>query len=92
MDESATLLLHQVVGQQGQIASDMSAMRSDVTRAITHLEVFDQWRTTANTVMADHESRLRVLERWKYTLAGMVALGGAAAGIVGNLIAAHIIR
>lgn len=36
--------------------------------------------------MPDHEQRIRVLERFRYTLAGMALLGGVAAGSLGYLI------
>jgi hypothetical protein len=83
VDGDAQLLLQQIIGQQSQIAADMSAMRSDVTRALTRLELVDQRDQAAG---ADHEARLRQLERFRYTLAGLAVFGGVTAGFIGDLI------
>ena len=36
--------------------------------------------------LPDHETRLRSLERFRYTLAGLAIVGGAASGYVGYII------
>lgn len=38
------------------------------------------------TDLPDHEARLRVLERFRYTLAGLAIVGGGLSGYVGYLI------
>ena len=80
MDVDAGALLLQ------QIATDVTAMRGEVTKAMTRLEVFDTWRTQIVADVSDHETRLRLLERFRYTLAGMAVIGGVAAGLIGDLI------
>jgi hypothetical protein len=39
----------------------------------------------------DHENRLRALERFRFTLAGLSVVGGVAAGTVGYWVG-HVIR
>lgn len=63
MDDSATLLLQQVLTQQAQIATDTSALRIDLAKAITHMERVDTRNEQADQVHRDHEARLRTLER-----------------------------
>lgn len=86
MDGDAQLLLQQIISQQSQLATDMSAMRSDLTRALTRLELVDQREQSAGQLQADHETRLRLLERFRYTLAGLAVVGGVLAGFIGDLI------
>jgi hypothetical protein len=86
VDADAQLLLQQIIGQQAQIAADMSAMRSDVTRALTRLELVDQRDQAAEQLHRDHEVRLRMLERFRYTMAGAALAGGVIAGFIGDLI------
>jgi hypothetical protein len=40
------------------------------------------------SVLPDHEARLRLLERFRYTLLGVSVTAGAAAGILSSVIAA----
>jgi len=40
------------------------------------------------SVLPDHEARLRMLERFRYTLLGVSVTAGAAAGILSSVIAA----
>ena len=91
-DDSATLLLQQVLTQQAQIAADTSALRIDLAKAITHMERIDTRNESADKLHSDHEGRLRTLEKidadglhalhgrvsalekFRYTLAGGLAL------------------
>lgn len=91
MESGDQLALQTIIAQQGSIASDVSAMRTDVAKALTHLELVEQRNQAADRVHADHEARLRLLERFRWTLGGAVVVGGALAGLIGDLIgrAAH---
>lgn len=91
MDGEASLLLQQIITQQSTIAKDLSAMRAEVAKALTHLEVVDTRNLAAEQLHADHETRLRLLERFRYTLAGMAVIGGVLSGFIGDLIG-HAIR
>ena len=84
------MLLHQIIATQGTIGSDVSAVRSEVGKAITRLEVIETRNRTADLLHSDHETRIRLLERFRYTLAGMAILAGVLAGLVGSWIGAHV--
>lgn len=62
MDAGLTLALQTVLNQQAAIATDVSAMRGDVSKALTRLEVIDQRNKSADDFHRDVEARLRVLE------------------------------
>ena len=81
-DSPLTILL----SQQTQIAADVSSMRVDLGKAMTRLEVVDTWRQGMEHANTDHEARLRLLERFRYTLAGLAVVGGIAAGLIGEVI------
>lgn len=84
--ESESLLLHQIIAAQGAISADLSAMRDNVIKTLTRLEVIEAGNQAANLLHADHETRLRLLERFRYTLLGVSIVVGLAAGIAGDLI------
>lgn len=86
MDGESSLLLQQIITQQSAIASDVSALRAEITKAVTHLEVVEARNRTADQLSRDHETRIRMLERFRYTLAGMAVIGGILAGFIGDLI------
>lgn len=65
---------------------EMVGMRSDVVKALTRIEVLDVRNGEADRLHADHEARLRTLERFRYTLAGLAMIGGVAAGWVGYVL------
>ena len=65
---------------------ELVGMRSDLTRVLAHQEATDLINRGAEQIHADHESRLRMLERFRYTLAGLAVIGGAAAGWAGYLL------
>lgn len=94
VDSGLTLALQTVLGQQAQIAQDVSATRADVGRALAQLQVIDQRNKTADDFHrdaearlrvlearpgqpADHETRIRALEKWRYALPAGVGLGVA---------------
>ena len=65
---------------------ELIGMRNDINKALTRIEVLDTRHTDIDQLGRDHESRLRALERFRYTLAGMAVLGGAASGYIGYLL------
>jgi hypothetical protein len=58
---------------------ELTGMRADVTRALTRIEVIDSRDT-------DHEARIRILERFRYTLMGVAVVVGAGSGYIGYLL------
>lgn len=83
-------LLSEIIRTQGSIGNDVTAMRSDLAQAIIDLAVIKTSSQAAASDIADHETRIRGLERFRYTLAGMAVLAGMAAGIAGSVIGYHI--
>lgn len=83
-------LLSEIIRSQGSISNDVQAMRSDIATAIVDLAVIKTTGQTDRAGIADHEKRLRQLERFRYTLAGIGILAGILAGILGSIIGPHI--
>jgi hypothetical protein len=69
----------------GDLYRELVGMRSDLTRVLAHQEATDLINRSAEQIHADHETRLRALERFRYTLAGLAVIGGAASGWAGYL-------
>lgn len=65
---------------------ELVGMRSDLTRVLAHQEAADLLHRNAEQVSADHETRLRMLERFRYTLAGIALIGSVGAGWVGYVL------
>lgn len=65
---------------------ELTGMRTDVNKALERLAVLDVRNATADTVHVDHEARLRMLERFKYTLLGAATLAGSAAGVLAGVL------
>lgn len=100
------IAVQSMVQQQQAIATDVSAMRADVAKALIRLEVSDaqlQGMVTqiqdhearlrireTITVPSDHEGRLRALEKFRYTIGGFALAGGAVAGWFGQWLAQHV--
>jgi hypothetical protein len=74
----------------GDLYRELVGMRSDLTRVLAHQEATDLLNRNAEQVHADHEARLRVLERFRYTLMGACAFIGVAAGFLGEYLGAHV--
>ena len=66
---------------------ELVGMRADITRALTRIEVIDSRSEEADRLHADHETRLRALERFRFTVAGYALAGGSVMGIIGSFIA-----
>ena len=70
----------------GDLYRELVGMRSDLSRVLAHQEAADLLHRNAEQVQADHEARIRILERFRYTLAGLTAVGGGVMGYVGYLL------
>jgi hypothetical protein len=58
-------------------------MRDDVVKILSKLEALDRDRQTDEDIHRDHEARLRMLEAFRWKLAGAgLALGGLAASFI----------
>jgi hypothetical protein len=69
---------------------EMSGMRADVGRALERLTVVEVRNSAADTIHTDHEARIRVLERFRFTLMGAAMLAGSAAGVIATLITSGV--
>ena len=65
---------------------EIVGLRADVGRALTQIEVLQTRNTEADRIHADQEARLRILERFRYTLGGLALVGGTLAGWLGYLL------
>ena len=106
VDSGLTMALQTLLSQSQTTGNDVSALRADVAKALTHLEVIDQRNRQADDLHRDYEARLRVLEarpdladmptrvaaleRFRYTVAGLAVAGGVVAGWVGQWVAVHV--
>ena len=63
----------------------MILLSQDMTRALTLLD-------SAASTDRDHEGRIRILERFRYTLLGVASAVGIASGVASSVIAALITR
>jgi hypothetical protein len=65
---------------------ELIALRADVGRALIAIEVLQVHNTDADKSHADQETRIRLLERFRYTLGGLSVIGGTLAGWLGYLL------
>jgi hypothetical protein len=70
----------------GDLYRELVGMRSDLSRVLAHQEATDLINRGAEQIHADHETRLRALERFRFTLGGVAVVVGAASGYVGYLL------
>ncbi len=68
------------------LLDELKGLRGDLTRVLVHMESVDTRNQGADRVHADHEVRLRALERFRYTLAGLAVIGGAVSGYAGYVL------
>jgi hypothetical protein len=59
---------------------ELAAMRGDVSKALERIAVHEVMAASSSSERADHEARIRILERFRFTLLGAGALTGAGAG------------
>lgn len=71
----------------GDIYRELIAMRSDVGKALTRLEVIDSRNKDADLLHADHETRLRALETWRWKFAGVMMVVAIVIGFVSAYLA-----
>ena len=65
---------------------EITGMRTDMAGITTKLAVTDAWTAQADRDHADYEARLRVLERFRFTLLGASLSVGTAAGVISGLL------
>lgn len=59
---------------------ELVGLRQDITRALERLAVIDNRNQGADKAQQDHETRIRMLESFKWKLYGAAIATGAAAG------------
>ncbi len=64
----------------GDLYREIVGMRSDVVKALTRIEAIDTVNANADQVHRDHETRLRILESFRWKVAGGAILLGGVAG------------
>lgn len=69
---------------------ELVGMRADLSKVLTHQEAVDTRNQNADRIHADHEARLRMLEKFRYTLAGLSIIGGGISGWIGYLLGTHL--
>ena len=77
--------------QAGQVTiadlfREIAAMRTEVARTLTRLEVLDAQGTAADQLHRDHETRIRKLEAFRWQLMGVYVLLSVLSGYVGFLL------
>lgn len=65
---------------------EMKGLREDLTRVLIHMQSVDTRNENADRFHVDCEARLRGLERFRYTLAGLSILGGGISGYIGYVL------
>lgn len=68
----------------------MSAIQSDVSKALTRLEVIDSRNKTADNIDADHENRIRTLEAFRWKLLGLALAISVLTGFLAAWLPSHI--
>lgn len=72
---------------------ELIGMRADVAQALTKIELNNARLVDVARVDADHEARLRTLERFRYALLGASSLvgilSGALAAVAGVAVMGH---
>ena len=89
MDPTLQLVLGQLQDGQKQIGSDVSAIRGDMSTVTTKLAILET--RVSEHWLTDIESRLRVLERFRFLLMGMAILASLGAGFLGSVIQ-HLVK
>lgn len=72
------------------IYREVIAMRADVGRALTRVEVIDSRNSDADKLHGDHEVRIRQLEAFRWKLTGLAVSLSLIAGAVSGVIANHV--
>ena len=84
-------LWHAQQTQTDRLADAINAVERTLERLTGHLDSIDQRNQRADKTLADYESRIRALERWRYTLPASLFLGLAsdATAVVAVIQGAH---
>lgn len=69
---------------------ELVGMRADIVKALTRVEVIDAQNADAHAALADHETRIRLLEAFRWKLTGVVLFVSTSAGVVSGIAAAHV--
>ena len=59
----------------------LSAIQGDLSKMATRLEVIDSRNKSADAIHADHETRIRGLEAYRWKLAGIAVILGILVGV-----------
>ena len=70
----------------GDLYRELVGMRGDLTRSLTKLEVIESRNTDADRLHADHETRIRQLEKFKWQIIGALILASALGAYIGYLV------
>lgn len=74
--------------QTDRLTEGLNGVKQVLERLGGHLDAIDAFTKAAQDVHADHEARLRSLERWRYALP-VSALSAVGAAVVAVLQAVH---
>lgn len=69
---------------------ELTGLRTDLQAAHMTLRVIEERDQGTRTTLTDHETRIRLLERFRWTIAGLATAGGVIAGYVGYLVGGHV--
>lgn len=70
-----------------QMYQEMRSLHDVVTRVETKLDAFTTQAQNLTSELADHESRLRILEKAVWRAAGAATIVGAGVGVAASLLA-----
>jgi hypothetical protein len=62
VEGAVAMSLQTVMAGVGSLATEMSALRGDVSRALTRIEVGEERHAAAALAVSDHEARIRAIE------------------------------
>lgn len=81
-----------IIGQQAQLQVEVAALRAEVQRALIRGEVLSDWRSGVDGDSKDFEARIRLLERFRWVIAGVSATLGTSGGSLVAWLLAHVHR
>jgi hypothetical protein len=68
---------------------ELASLRADVGRALESTAILTVRNQAADQLHIDHETRLRTIERFRYSLMGVSSAVGSATGVISSLILAR---